>query len=132
MNPLDAENLLAANEIYAKIVSIARESKDDEKLALALPAQGHSFVLSSELELAEKSFDESREISLRLGDKRRASLSSVGLCGVSVWLKTIKLTCSRDRGPKVFSQATSSEASEARSFSPLSRTYSKNTLRLLS
>ena len=34
MNPLDAERLLAANEIYAKLVAMARESKDDEKLAL--------------------------------------------------------------------------------------------------
>src|SRR5581483_4145343 len=77
MNPLDAERLLAANEIYAKVVALARDSKDDEKLALALHAQGHSFVLSEEHEAAEKSFDESREISARLGDKRRASLSSV-------------------------------------------------------
>jgi hypothetical protein len=77
MNPLDPERLLAANEIYAKVVALARETKDDEKLALALHAQGHSFVLSEELEAAEKAFDESREISARLGDKRRATLSSV-------------------------------------------------------
>lgn len=77
MNPLDAEKLLAANEIYAKVVQIARDSKDDEKLALALHAQGHSYVLSEELEAAEKAFDESREISARLGDQRRANLSSV-------------------------------------------------------
>src|SRR5580658_9426664 len=84
MNPLDAENLLAANEIYAKVVALARETKDDEKLALALHAQGHSFVLSGELDLAEKAFDESREISARIGDKRRATLSVVMLGYVAI------------------------------------------------
>src|SRR5581483_7711343 len=84
MNPLDAERLLAANEIYAKVVALARDSKDDEKLALALHAQGHSFVLSEDLEAATKAFDESREISARLGDKRRAALSSVMLGYVTV------------------------------------------------
>lgn len=84
MNPLEIERLLAANEIYAKVVALARETKDDEKLALALHAQGHSFVLSEELESAEKSFDESREISTRLGDKRRALLSTVMLGYVTI------------------------------------------------
>jgi len=84
MNPLDAEKLLAANEIYARIVTLAREAKDDEKLALALHAQGHSFVLSEELEAAEKAFDESREISARLGDVRRATLSAVMLGYVAI------------------------------------------------
>src|SRR5258706_221646 len=78
MNPLDAERLLAANEIYAKVVALARDSKDDDKLALALHAQGHSYVLSEELEAAEKAFDESREISSRLGDKRRGAAQRHG------------------------------------------------------
>lgn len=84
MNPLDAERLLAANEMYAKVVQLARDSKDDEKLALALHAQGHSFVLSNDLEAAEKAFDESREISARLNDTRRTTLSSVMLGYVAV------------------------------------------------
>jgi hypothetical protein len=96
MEPLDREKLLAANEIYAKVVALAREAKSDPNLALALHAQGHSFVLSDELEAAEKAFDESREISVRLaadesrpapereGDKRRATLSSVMLGYVAV------------------------------------------------
>ena len=84
MNPLDAETLLAADEIYAKIVALARESKDEQKLALALHAQGHSFVLGNELEAAAKAFDESRELSARLGDKRRAALSAVMLGYVAV------------------------------------------------
>jgi hypothetical protein len=84
MNPLDAETLLAADEIYAKIVTLARESKDDQKLALALHAQGHSFVLGGDLEAATKAFDESRELSARTGDKRRASLSSVMLGYVAI------------------------------------------------
>jgi hypothetical protein len=84
MNPLDAENLLAADEIYAKIVALARESKDEQKLALALHAQGHSFVLGGELEAAGKAFDESRELSARQGDKRRAALSSVMLGYVAI------------------------------------------------
>src|SRR5437899_1210411 len=99
MNPLDIEKLLAANEIYAKVVALAREMKDDEKLALALHAQGHSFVLSENLEGAEKSFDESREISARLGDKRRASLSSVMIGYVTIVAGRLEEGLPRVLGP---------------------------------
>ena len=84
INPLDAETLLAADEIYARIVTLARESKDDSKLALALHAQGHSFVLGGDLEAATRAFDESRELSARQGDKRRAALSAVMLGYVTI------------------------------------------------
>ncbi len=67
--------ILGVLSLVAGYTILVRETKDDEKLALR--AQGHSFVLSEELEAAEKSFDESREISARLGDRRRALLSSV-------------------------------------------------------
>ncbi|HZV00009.1 MAG TPA: hypothetical protein VFF73_25055 [Planctomycetota bacterium] len=84
MKPLDTEGTLVAREMIQRLVTLARDMNDEPKLAMALHTQGHSFVLSDELEAAEKCFDESREISLRLGDKRSAALGLVMLGFVAV------------------------------------------------
>jgi hypothetical protein len=73
-NPLDAEASLVAREMISKLVAFARETQDDPRLAMALHTHGHACLLAGEREDAEKAFDESREISLRLGDKRAAAI----------------------------------------------------------
>jgi len=74
-DPMDAETALAAREMISKLVALAREGGDEHKLAMALHAQGHAFLLEGALPEAERAFDESREVSLRLEDKRGAAIT---------------------------------------------------------
>jgi hypothetical protein len=73
--PLDAEASLVAREMISKFVAHARSTGDEPKLAIALHTHGHACLLAGERDDAEKAFDESREISLRLGDKRSAAIT---------------------------------------------------------
>jgi hypothetical protein len=83
---MNAEDALVAREMITKLIALARERQDEPRLAMALHTHGHACILADELEEAEKAFDESREIALRLGDKRAAAitlamLGYVAMCG---------------------------------------------------
>lgn len=73
--PLTEEDVVAAREMIDRLVGIARETHDDARLAMALHAQGHSLLLAGALAEAAQAFDESRELSVRLGDKRGAAIT---------------------------------------------------------
>ncbi|MBI3726165.1 hypothetical protein HY251_19725 [bacterium] len=79
------EEALVAREMISKLVALAREAQDDAKLAMALHAQGHAFLLAGELTESAHAFDESRELSLRTGDKRGAAitLAMIGFLAVA-------------------------------------------------
>jgi hypothetical protein len=72
---LTEEDVVAAREMIVRLVGIAREMQDDARLAMALHAQGHSLLLAGELVESAQAFDESRELSVRLGDKRGAAIT---------------------------------------------------------
>ncbi len=72
---LDGEAAYTARLMIQKLVELARTMQDDRKLAMALHTLGHSQLLANELDDAEKSFDESREVSSRHGDARASSIS---------------------------------------------------------
>lgn len=73
--PLTEEDVVAAREMIDRLVGLARENKDEARLAMALHAQGHSYLLAGALTEAAQAFDESRELSVRLGDKRGAAIT---------------------------------------------------------
>jgi hypothetical protein len=75
------EDALAAREMIEHLVALAREKQDEAKLAMALHAQGHSLLLSGDHALAEQAFTESRELSQKLGDVRRAAITR-GMLGI--------------------------------------------------